>query len=180
MLLSDALRALKPLRHVVVASGLLICLPLSGCIQPLYRSDASQSVGEKLKQISVEPLPELLGHYIGTELIFLLNGSGDVVTPKYRLVVVPRETNTAQVIDSLTGRADSASIFVTAEFKLTLIEGNKLVASGQVTSAAPYDRSSQRFANLRAARDSEIRVAKSLAQDIRNRIAATFATDPGL
>jgi len=180
MLSFNAPNALKPLRRLCVMAVLAFSLPLAGCIQPLYRSEGAQSVGEKLKQISVEPLPDLLGHYIGTELIFLLNGSGDVVSPKYNLVVVPRETNTAQVIDSLTGRADSASIFVTAEFKLSLIDGNKVIASGQVTSAAPYDRSSQRFANLRAARDSEIRVAKSLAQDIRNRIAATFATDPGL
>lgn len=180
MLSFSALNALKPLRRLCVMVVLTFSLPLAGCIQPLYRSEGSQSVGEKLKQITVEPLPDLLGHYIGTELTFLLNGSGDIVSPKYNLVIVPRETNTAQVIDSLTGRADSASIFVTAEFKLSLINGNKLIASGQVTSAAPYDRSSQRFANLRAARDSEIRVAKSLAQDIRNRIAATFATDPGL
>ncbi len=180
MSLSNAPIALKPFQRLLLVSMVAVLLPLGGCIQPLYRSDNAQNVGEKLKQISVEPLPDLLGHYIGTELIFLLNGSGDEVVPKYNLVILPRETNTAQVIDSLTGRADSASIFVTAEFKLSLIAGDKLVASGQVTSAAPYDRSSQRFANLRAARDSEIRVAKSLAQDIRNRIAATFATDPGL
>ncbi len=150
---------------------------LGGCMQPLYHSEGGENVGEKLKQVKVEPLPDVLGHYLGTELIFLLNGTGDTVAPRYSLAVIPHETNTAQVIDSLTGRADSASIFVTAEFKLTEIAGGKLIASGQVISASPYDRSSQRFANLRAARDSQIRVAKSLAQDIRSRIAASFATD---
>ena len=173
-------RAKNPLKTMLLFLTISSPLLLSGCIQPLYNSQNADNVVKKMKQIQVEPLPELLGHYIGTELIFLLNGSGDVVAPVYTLTVIPRETNTAQVIDSLTGRADSASVFVTAEFKLTLIIGGKLVASGQVTSAAPYDRSSQRFANLRAARDGEIRVAKSLAQDIRNRIAATFATGAGL
>lgn len=162
------------------AATLAAALLLGGCIQPLYRAESTDNVGQKLKEVSVEPVPELLGHYLGTELIFLLNGSGETVTPKYRLTVVPHETNTAQVVDSLTGRADSASVFVTADFKLVMIAGGKLIASGQVTSAAPYDRSSQRFANLRAARDGEIRVAKSLAQDIKNRIAATFVTEPGL
>ena len=40
---------------------------------------------------------------------------------------------------------------------------------------ASYDRTSQRFANIRAARDAEIRDAKALADQIRTRIMAALA-----
>jgi LPS-assembly lipoprotein len=38
-----------------------------------------------------------------------------------------------------------------------------------------YDRTIQRFGNLRAARDAEIRIAKALAAEIELRIAAALA-----
>jgi LPS-assembly lipoprotein len=43
---------------------------------------------------------------------------------------------------------------------------------GSAVNAAVYDRSEDRFANLRAQRDAEIRLAKSLADDIELRLAA--------
>ena len=49
---------------------------------------------------------------------------------------------------------------------------NEVIASGQSVVRAPYERSTQRFATLRAARDAQIRAAKNLAQLIRARIAA--------
>ena len=41
---------------------------------------------------------------------------------------------------------------------------------------APYERSSQRFASVRAARDAQIRAAKNLATLIRGQIAADLVT----
>jgi LPS-assembly lipoprotein len=40
---------------------------------------------------------------------------------------------------------------------------------------ASYDRSSQRFANIRAARDAEIRDTRVLAEQIKTRLAADLA-----
>jgi hypothetical protein len=42
--------------------------------------------------------------------------------------------------------------------------------------AVSYERSIQRFANTRAARDSEILAARQLADQIRSRVAAFLAT----
>jgi LPS-assembly lipoprotein len=39
-----------------------------------------------------------------------------------------------------------------------------------------YDRSAQRFATIRAARDSDIRLAKTLSEQIRIRLATALAT----
>ena len=41
-----------------------------------------------------------------------------------------------------------------------------------------YDRSAQRFANIRAARDAEIRDAKTLADELTTQIAAKIGTLP--
>ena len=112
-------------RRRIVGIGLALGLgfTVSGCFTPLYMSDSDNNVADSLRKIAIVPMPDRLGHYIGTELIFLLNGSGETIAPKYRLSITTTETNPALVIDSLTGRADSASIFVTAEFKLISING---------------------------------------------------------
>jgi LPS-assembly lipoprotein len=52
------------------------------------------------------------------------------------------------------------------------------LAKGFVVSLSDYDRSSNRFANVRAARDAEIRNAKNLAEQIRSRIAAEIPASP--
>ena len=48
----------------------------------------------------------------------------------------------------------------------------EVVTAGESVVRIPYERSPQRFASLRAARDAQIRAAKTLADLIRNRIAA--------
>jgi hypothetical protein len=53
--------------------------------------------------------------------------------------------------------------------------GGEPIAKGQASVVASYDRTSQRFSNLRAARDAEIRDAKRLADEIRIRLAAAIA-----
>jgi len=64
-------------------------------------------------------------------------------------------------------------------YTLTAIDTGKVLTTGEVSAAAPYDRSSQRFANIRAARDGEIRVAQSLARDIKVRLSGFLANQSG-
>ena len=45
-------------------------------------------------------------------------------------------------------------------------------------STATYDRSIQRFASQRAARDAEIRLSKVLADQIKTRIASVLSAKP--
>ena len=65
----------------------------------------------------------------------------------------------------------------TAKFTLAQLEGekaDKVVFQGEATTAAVYDRTLQGFANLRAARDAEIRLARALADEISLRVAAAL------
>ena len=158
-----------------LAAVLIGGLPLAGCYEPLYGGAAGGQLRDDLAAIAVDPVPDRLGHYLGNELIFLLNGTGSTVTPKYRLTISPRERVQSPVIDTISGRATAGTLVVDAEYKLTPVGGGDPVAQGVAFTAASYDRTNQRFANIRAARDAEIRDAKTLGEQIKTRLASALS-----
>ena len=159
-----------------IFAGPLMGLALSGCIQPLYGPlSAGGDVAGELQAIAVEPIPNRLGHYLGNELIFGFNGTGSRVPPKYRLIVTVTEYVQTPLIDTVSGFPSAANVVVNADYRLMPVGGTEPITKGQATVVASYDRTSQRFSNLRAARDAEIRDAKTLADQIRTRIAAAVA-----
>ncbi|HEX3495960.1 MAG TPA: LPS assembly lipoprotein LptE [Methylocella sp.] len=159
-----------------IFAALPISFALSGCIQPLYGPlSAGGDVASELQAIAVEPIPNRLGHYVGNELIFGFNGTGSQVPPKYRLIVTVSENVQSPLIDTVSGYPSAANVVVYADYRLVPVGGTEPITKGQATVVASYDRTSQRFSNLRAARDSEIRDAKRLADEIRIRVAAAIA-----
>ena len=164
----------RALRRIFAA--LLVGLALSGCIQPLYGPlSAGGDVAGELQAIAVEPIPNRLGHYLGDDLIFGFNGTGSQVPPKYRLIVTVTENVLTPLLDTVSGYPSAANVVVNADYRLMPVGGTEPVTKGQATVVASYDRTSQRFSNLRAARDAEIRDAKTLADQIRTRVAAAIA-----
>ena len=151
-------------------------IALSGCIQPLFGGADGSLLRDELAMVSIEPIPERLGHYLANELRFALNGSGSTTKAKYRLFIVPRERVQSPVIDTISGRATAGTIVVDAEYRLVPAAGGDPITQGVAFSAASYDRTNQRFANIRAARDAEIRDAKALADQIRTRLAASLSS----
>ena len=87
-----------------------------------------------------------------------------------------RERVQSPVIDTISGRATAGTIVVDAEYRLVSVSGGAPIAQGVAFSAASYDRTNQRFANIRAARDAEIRDAKALADQIQTRLAASLSS----
>lgn len=154
-----------------------LALLLAGCFQPLYGS-LNGRLQDELQSIAVDPIPDRLGHYLGNELIFAFNGTGSTVTPKYRLLVTVSEHSQTPLVDTFESRATASTVVVDANYRLVPAGGGAPITTGTATTLATYDRSAQRFANLRAARDAEIRDAKTLADQIRTRISAALATKP--
>lgn len=151
-------------------------LALSGCIQPLYGPiGAGAPLASELQAIAVDPIPDRLGHYVRNELIFALNGTGSDTPPRYRLAVALKERVQTPILDTVTSRATSATVLVDAEYKLTSIVDEREITSGVAFGVASYDRFSNRLANVRAARDGEIRDAKVIADQIRTRVATVLA-----
>lgn len=155
---------------------------LGGCLRPLYGPTASgQPLQAAMAAVDVEPVQattgqERLGHYLRSELIFNLDGSGQPSPKRYRLALSANERVQTPIVNSLTGRADSATVIVAVTYKLTTADGTRTVAEGTAQSSASYDRTSQRFASVRAARDAEIRLARVLADQIRTRLATALLT----
>jgi LPS-assembly lipoprotein len=162
---------------IAVASGLGMLA--GGCFRPLY-GDVSASVPgggnvrDALRAIEVDSIPDLVGHYLRNELVFELDGSGQEFPKRYRLGVEVKENIDVTVVDSNSGRADSATLILTGIWTLTSMADSKALYSGESFARVTFDRSSQRFSTLRAGRDARIRGAKVLAGLIRNRIAASL------
>lgn len=159
-------------------AALAAALPLAGCIEPLYGANNafdSSPLAAELQSIEVEEIPGRVGHYLHNELIYGFNGTGSTVQPRYRLVVTLRERVQTPIMDTTTGRATSATVIVDAEYRLLTVPQKAEVLNGTAFNIASYDRFSNRFSNVRAARDAEIRDAKVIAEAIRTRIATEFA-----
>jgi LPS-assembly lipoprotein len=78
-------------------------------------------------------------------------------------------------VSSLTNVATSATLTAQARFTLTKVDGGAQVLTGVADANASYDRSQQRYNDLRAARDAEIRLARSLGDEIALRLSAQLA-----
>jgi LPS-assembly lipoprotein len=171
------------LAKILSAFGLLLLgVPLSGCIQPLYGplSAGGGTVASEMQAVAIEPINDRLGHYLENELIFGFNGTGSQVPPRYRLFVTLSEGVQTPLIDTVTGQASAATVLVTANFRLEHATGGPPIYKDTATVVASYDRTTQRFASVRASRDAEIRDAERLADQIRTRIAAVLATHGGV
>ena len=165
-----------PMAVAGMVAGLALCL--SACeVRPLYGpTTMGVPLADELKAIEIPPIPDRIGHYVRNELIFAFNGTGSQTTPaRYRLDVKLKEHVQSPIIDTVTGRATSATVFMDAEYKLTALATRKEVTSGTLMQIASYDRFSNRLSNVRAARDGEIRDAKTIADEIRNKISMELA-----
>jgi len=154
---------------------LALAAPVAGCFQPLYGEAANPGLVQALHEIEVAPVPERIGHYLTDDLISRLNGTGQTPPPKYRLAIKLSTATTTPTIQSQIQTADSATVTGTATFTLTKIDADKPLYEGRATSSAPYDRTLQSYADLRAGRDAELRIAKSLANEIELRVAAALS-----
>jgi LPS-assembly lipoprotein len=164
------------------AVGVLLLVGPTACFRPLYGPTASGvPLQEKLSQIQVE-MPEgpqgqeRFGHYLRSELIFDLDGSGQDSPKAYKLTISTSENVQGLTVDVVSGRANSAVLNGAANYKLTSVDGKTTLLAGVSRGSATYTRDEQRFSNVRAARDADIRVAKTIADDIKMRLAAFFAT----
>lgn len=173
---SEAMTRRRPL---ALAATLALAALAGGCFQPLYGEGTVSKVGGNVRNamlgIDVPEIKGLVGHYLRNELVFEFDGGGAPDRQKIlKLTASTSESLEVITVDYTNGRADSAILVATADWQLVRAGSNEVVASGQSIVRAPYERSQQRFAALRAARDAQIRAAKELAQQIKARVAAAL------
>ncbi len=165
---------------LVVLAGLLAGL-LGGCIQPVHAPSlgGGSRASERLAQVTVDRIDGYLGYALKSELDFLLTGGASPTRGgRYLLKIKTAQTKASSVIDASTGRAQIATLQIEAVYVLVdQKQDGKIKASGKTFASASFDRSQMRFATLRAERDAEERVAKSLAERLRIIITTALAKD---
>jgi LPS-assembly lipoprotein len=155
-----------------LAGAMAIAASLGGCFQPLYGQAAHPGLVEDMRAIEIAEVnppiagikPNALG--LNPEL-----DRDDRVTTS--------EITTTPTVESQIGAADAATLTIRAKYALTPVDGGEPIIASEAVSSAIYDLSLNRYANLRAARDAEIRLAKSLADEMELRIAAALAGRQG-
>ncbi|MGL4242951.1 MAG: LPS assembly lipoprotein LptE [Beijerinckiaceae bacterium] len=164
-------------RNVVIAGALAI--GLAGCFRPLYGSPEFNGLAaqQSLAGVQVDVRGERLAHYLRNELEFALRGGNPTnAGTRYNLAVSATPRTGGAIVDRVSGVAETAALFIDARYILTEPGKSQPINEGVATVVVSYDRSLQRFANTRAARDAEIQGARQLAEQIRSRVASFLAT----
>ncbi len=161
-------------------AALVALVSLGGCtVRPLYGTIAGESGPQAdLPAINVQAPTTRPEQVFRNALLFGLNGGADAPEARYGLVyrMTVREQEIA--VERGTGTPNVYQLSGGVSFLVKDIGTGESLFGASVTGIDTYTRSSQNFANIRAQRDAEDRLAKTLAQLTQARLAAYFATHP--
>lgn len=184
--LDHAASIVSPTRRALLAG--LVALPLAGCLTPMYGPGPGAGLEQGLRAIRVEevavaPASDVVAHQLRQELTFALDGTGAATTvgdKRYSLRVTVAVSTVSPIVDATTLRASVSTLTGSARYSLVTIEGEREIDAGTVTGTATFERPTQRFAAVRARRDAEIRLADTLAQEIKTRVAVGLRSAGGV
>ena len=157
----------------------LSVLPLAACqVRPLYASAPGEPGPQAdLPAIAVDEPVSREEQVYRNALLFGLRGGSEGAPSRYALSYRITVQEQGVAVERGTGTPNTYQLIGGASF---LVRDSKTGASlfgTNVTAIASYTRSSQNFANIRARRDAEDRLATSLATLTQARLAAYFATN---
>lgn len=160
----------------VITTALLIVPIVSACssggFQPLYGPTVTGAPLEKrMAEVDVLPVPGRVGQRIRNELIFQTTGGADPIPHAYRLEIAIRESILSTLVRS-TGDSAAQIYGLDAHFRLISIKDKKVLIQGVSHARAGLERYDSIFSNVRAREDAENRAARTVALEIKSRIAA--------
>ena len=159
-------------RLALLAAVALVAAGCDGGIRPLYAPSAvGGDVSEKMKQVDIAPIPGKVGQRVRNELIFHSTGGGNPLPPTHRLEIVINENITSTLV-RVTGEAEGQIYSVQAAFRVIDIAQKKIVFQGTSHARAGFERFESIYSNVRAREDAESRVARTIADDMKTRLAA--------
>lgn len=159
----------------------------AGCFQPLYgqrSADGNPALGQALAAVEVLPIEappasplSRLAVEVRNELTYALNHGNQSPPPTHRLKIALRAANSSLIVDPRTARAEFETVNLDATYLLTEIETNKVVVNGAAKATTSYDipGQQQRYTRLRGQRDAQSNAARTIAEQIRNRLASYMA-----
>ena len=152
---------------------------LGACqVRPLYASGPGEPGPQAdLPAISVDEPVSREEQVYRNALLFGLLGGGAGEAPRYTLTYRMTVQEQGVFVERGTGTPNTYQLIGGTSFLLKDTATGRSLFGTSVTAVASYTRSSQNFANIRARRDAEDRLATSLAQLTQARLAAYFATN---
>jgi len=156
----------------------LLALGLAGCqVRPLYSTTATEAGPQAdLPAISIQDATTRYEQVFRNALLFGLRGGGEGADPRYRLIFRMTVREQQLSVERGSGTPNLYQLTGGVSFLLKDAASDQSIFGASVTAIDAYARSSQNYSNLRAKRDAEDRLAKSLAQLTQARLAAYFAT----
>jgi LPS-assembly lipoprotein len=166
-------------RALFRAIALSAVIGLAGCqVRPLYAT-APGELGPQadLPAIAVEAPQGRTEQVYRNALLFRLRGGGDAAATRYTMVYRLTVRSQEIAVERGTGTPNAYQLTGGISFLLKDAATGESRFGASVTAIDTYTRSSQAFANVRARRDAEDRLAKTLAELTLARLAAYFATN---
>lgn len=164
------------------SKALLICSVLAlgpaGCgFQPLYgRSQASGPVAAQLAGVRVGGIEDRLGQQLRNALVDRITPAGEPGAPLYILDVKLNE-QIEGLASSQDGHATLARLSLNATYVLRHAQGEgRTLDEGNSRSVVSFRMLGPRYGGVATERDAEERAVTELAEDMRSRLAARFAS----
>lgn len=158
------------LRQVLLAFT-LSCLVGCADYRPLYgQNGAGHSVSTELAGVAVEEQTTRVGQIVRNDL---LSGLGNNPASRYSLRLSPIEKIVP--VSSFSSSLPSRYRYnLVVEYTLVNLATGKIVTSGKSFSNVSYDNIAQPVSDLSAMNNAMERAAHEIAQDLRQRVAATL------
>lgn len=155
-------------------AGLAGCADGSG-FRPLYGSLGGNNTEAKLAQVDFTPIPGRNGQRIRNELMFKAYGGGSPMPPRYRMDIAIKESTTTTLV--LRDGTSGGHIYqIDAKFQLIEIATKKVMLEGVSQSRASSERFTNVFSNVRSAEEAQERASKTIAVDLKARLAGFLST----
>jgi LPS-assembly lipoprotein len=159
----------------VLAAVVLAAPLLAGCAGAGFRPMYSAGLDQRLAAVEYANIPGRVGQRIRNELVFHSTGGGNPAPATHRLEVAISESVSTTLVDR-TGESQSQVYNLDARFRLVRIADRKVVLEGNSASRAALERFPSIYANVRAREDAENRAARTVAEELKTRLAAHLAT----
>lgn len=162
---------------VMLTASAVVAGCSDGGFRPMYASTVGGSrIDDKLARIEIATIGGKTGQRLRNELIFHSTGGGTPLPPTYRLQVTITESLGATLVKT-TGESASSSYNLDAAFMLIDIQSKKVLLTGTSHGRASFDRFQSIYSNVRAADDAANRAAKTVAEELKGRLAAFLSNE---
>lgn len=161
---------IRGLTLLVAATPALTACGNSG-FRPLYGQSASGAgLDERMAQLDISPIPGRVGQRIRNDLIFQSTGGGNALPATHKLDVTIQESLTSTLV-RLDGNALAQVYTIEARFTLTNLKTKQVVFRGTSNARSSFERFTSIYSNVRAREDAENRAARTIADDVKTRVA---------